>query len=165
MKSIIRNTLAPAMALGALAATVPATAGDQDIVVQSQPAMEQWSRDVTRSLNRQLVNVERLNNAVPRPGIVQVRFTLDENGRASDMTLLRSSGHAGTDSLAQKAVRKLRHLDEAPVRDVRGKLFQANIIYARDGYERDQLADELARSERSRIALGVNEAEVLSFGG
>ena len=165
MKTLIKTAFASALALGAVTATAPAIAGDNDIIVQSQAAMEEWSQGVTRSLNRQLVAAERFSSTTPKPGIVQIRFTLDDNGNAENFKLYRSSGHNGTDNVAKRAVRKLRKLDEAPVSDVANRTFQANVIFAADRTEHRKLAAKLDKMERSRLARGGPEAEVVTLGG
>lgn len=165
MNTFIKTALVPALALGMMAGATPAIADSADIVVQSPAAMEQWSNDMTRTLNRRLIAAERITRTVPSSGIVQVRFTLDERGRPHDMELYNSSGHVATDRVAMKALRGIQGFDEAPVIDARNQLFQANVIYARDAFEYQDLAAELKAREHIRLAKSASERTVLAFGG
>ena len=168
MNTLIKTAFASALALGAFTAATPAIAGDtgQDgIVVQSQAAMEEWSQDVTRSLNRGLIQSERFSNTRPQSGIVQVRFTVDADGKAENVSLYRSSGHAPTDRVATRAVRWIASLDDAPVQNLSDQTFQANIIFAPDTHEHAKLAKKLEKMEAARIASSGAEASVVTLGG
>lgn len=168
MNILTKTAFASALALGAFTATTPAIAGDagQDgIVVQSQAAMEEWSQDVTRSLNRGLIQSERFSNTRPQSGIVQVRFTVDADGKAENVSLYRSSGHSPTDRVATRAVRWIARLDDAPVQNLTDQTFQANIIFAPDAQEHEVLARKLEQMESARIASSGTEASVVTLGG
>lgn len=156
MKTTLSRLLAP-VALACVAGaglSVPAVAKDEPIVVQSQAALEEWTAEVSRDLSRNLRPGTSYSTFQPKSGIVQVSFTLNENGRAENFAFLSSSGNARTDGLAKHAVRQLRDLDEAPVQDVFEQTFLANIIFADSPAQRDQLIDQLAESERARLASG-----------
>lgn len=165
MNTLFKTTLASALTLGAITATTPAIAGESDIIVQSQAAMEEWSQDATRSLNRGLIQSERFSSTRPQSGIVQVRFTVDADGKAENLSLYRSSGHSGTDKVATRAVRRIGNLADAPVRDASRQTYQANIIFASDVDEHAKLAKKLDKMEQARLARGNSEEEVVSFGG
>lgn len=165
MNTLLNKALVPALTLGLLAAASPAVAKEADIVVQSPAAMEQWSNDMTRTLNRRLVAAERITKTVPSRGIVQIRFTLDETGRPHEMTVYNSSGDVATDRVAMKALRGIRGFDEAPVLDAKDQLFQANVIYASDTFEYQDLAAELKAREQMRLVKSASERTVLAFGG
>ncbi|WP_427964301.1 energy transducer TonB [Altererythrobacter sp.] len=163
MHILLKTSVAAAIALTGLA-NAPAHAGE-DIVVQSAAAMEEWSQSVTHSLDRRLLLSKKAMRADTVNGFVQLRFTLDDRGKAQDIRVYHSSGDSLTDRVASYAVRSLPNLDEAPVRDVHEKTFQANIIFA-DGFaEYSELSRELAQSEAKRIAFGGEEEEVVALGG
>ncbi len=165
MNTLTKTAFASALALGAFTATTPAIAGDDGIVVQSQAAMEEWSQDVTRSLNRGLIQSERFSNTRPKSGIVQVRFTVGADGKAENVSLYRSSGHAPTDRVATRAVRWIARLGDAPVQNLRDQTFQANIIFAPDAPEHEALARKLEQMESARIASSGAEESVVTLGG
>lgn len=168
MNSFAKFAFAPVLALGmTLPLAVPASAGEstEDIVVRSQIEMERWQEDTTRSLNRALVRNPLERSASPSSGIVQVRFTMDENGRADDITLHSSSADWVAERIALSAVRRLGNLDEVPVSNAGDVQFLANIIFASDRNEQTELAKKLARSERARLASGTAESDYVALGG
>ncbi len=165
MRYAYPRLLAPAaLALAcATAVSAPALAGDEPIVVQSEAAMENWSAEITRDLNRQLYLSQPTPGYQPRNGIVQLRFTLNEKGNAHDFKFLQKTGHMLTDRLARDAVRKLRDLDEAPVYNVHEQTFVANIIFAESRKQRDEFAAELAKSERARLAANGGQRTYIAI--
>lgn len=152
-----------AAALG-VAAVSPAMADEADIVVQSTAAMEEWSADTARSLDRRLVNAERLSRVSPVSGIVQVRFELDDDGNPENLDVISSSGHRSTDGLAKRAVKGLRDLGGVPVANAGDQTFQANIIFASNEGEYAKLAYKLEKLETARLARNDAEGGVISFG-
>ncbi len=160
MQTLFKATLAAALSMAAI---VPAMADDEPILVHSQAAFAQWQADVTNSLDRRLVSAERSSRLTPESGIVQLRFTLDENGKPQGIRTVTSSGDWSTDRVAISAVRGLNQLDEAPVANVQGQTFQANIIFAKSEAQRDKLAAKLATMETARLARGETSG-VISFG-
>ncbi|WFL78380.1 TonB family protein [Altererythrobacter arenosus] len=160
----MKTTLAAALAFAALTPAVPALAGEQSILVETA-AMESWTESVQQTLDRRLIDSVWAARVEPVSGIVQLRFQLDEQGRATDLEVYRSTGHRRTDTVAARAVRHLRNLDEVPVSNPHQRTFQANIIFAQNPEEFAALEQELARSEASRLALGNDEASVVVLGG
>lgn len=154
-----------ALALG-MAAVSPALAksAQDEIVVSPSTAMESWRADVSRDLGRKLELAERWANYNPDTGIVQVRFTLDANGRPTDMVTHLSSGSVQTDRAAMWAVRRLGTLADAPARVSSGSTFQANIIFAETSVQKERLAEKLAWIERKRLASAPDEANVVALG-
>lgn len=160
MQTLIKTSLAAALSLAAIS---PALA-DEQIVVQSQAEMDQWQADVTRNLDRRLEVVQEQANVTPKSGIVQLRFTLDANGRAENIQTLTSSGDRSTDMVAKRAVRWLGNLDDAPIANAEGQTFQANIIFAQDFREYGSLEAKLAKMENARLARNDGDSKVVSFG-
>ena len=148
-----------------LMAVAPVNADDQTIIVESKEAMAAWQSDVTRSLNNQLLSERSTPRRAIESGIVQLRFTIDENGDAQNFELLSGTGDRATDRAAQRAVSRVSHLEDAPVRDIQSRTFQANIIFAKSPEEQDELMAKLAKSERVRLARAAEEREVIMFGG
>lgn len=162
MQILTKTTLAAALSIAAFS---PAIAGEQDtIVVESVAAMQQWQKDVGRSLDRRLATAERQTRIDPVSGIVQLRFTLDAAGKPNDISVVNGSGDARTDFIAKRAVRGLSQLAEAPVVDASEQTFQANIIFADDARSYRKLAKVLAASENVRMAQAESEGGVISFG-
>ena len=161
MQTFIKTTLAAALSIAAIS---PALADEQQIVVQSTAAFEEWQADVTRSLDRRLANADRQTRTNPVSGIVQLRFTLDGYGVPHDFDVVTSSGDRSTDLVAKRAVRGLNQLSEAPVLDASGQTFQANIVFASNADEREMLTKKLAKMEQARLARSSSETSVISFG-
>lgn len=161
MQTLIKATLAAALGMAAVS---PALAGEQAIVVHSPAAMQAWSESVNGSLDRRLRQASRIHKVNPASGVVQLRFTIDADGKPQEMTVQTSTGDSRTDKLAMRAVRALPQLGDAPVRDLDQQTFQANIIFAQNRDEYARLAEKLAKSERARLARGGAEAQVLAFG-
>lgn len=165
MHTLIKTTLAAASALAAASLTVPATAGDEPILVQPTAAMEDWTETTERALDKRLIDAVWLSRINPTSGIVQLRFSLNDDGRANDIEVYRSSGQRRTDRVAMRAVRSLANLDEVPVDNPRAQTFQANIIFANTLQEHQALTEELAKVEAKRLARGESERSVVSLGG
>ncbi len=165
MHTLIKTTFAAGAAMATLVLTAPAIAQDEQIVVESAAAMEAWTDVTERSLNRKLIGSERAMRVKPKSGIVQLRFTLDEEGRADNFKVYSSSGNNRTDKVAKRAVQSLSNLAEVPVRNARAQTFQANIIFANSEREHEELATILAKREAKRIAMGGSETTVVAFGG
>ncbi len=153
-----------AAALGLLA-LAPAQAESNPIVVESQEAMAEWQADVNRSLNNRLYAATSSYRSQPESGIVQVRFTVDAEGNAQNIELIKGTGDRSTDRVAERAVSRVSYLDEAPVRDIQSRTFQANIIFARNHEEHDELKAKLAKLETARLALADEEEDVILLGG
>ncbi|WP_284124181.1 energy transducer TonB family protein [Parerythrobacter aestuarii] len=163
MKSLIHTAVA--LALGATTLTPAfANTAQEDIIVSPSRAMQAWRADVSRDLSRNLDLADRWGQYNSDSGIVQVRFTLDENGRPVDLETYRSSGSVSADRAAMWAVRRLSGLDEGPARIGKGTTFQANIIFAETRAEQEQLSEKLAWIERNRLALGSIERNVIALG-
>lgn len=161
---------APAAALAAaltLTVAAPAYAGDKsdDIVVSSKSAMVTWQQDTTRQLNRMLARTPVAHTAAPNDTIVQIEFTLGEDGRPTDITLLDGDANWSARQTAIYAVRRLGDLSDVPVTNPQGTRFLANLIFADNAETRDQLAAKLDRSERTRLAAADGEEEPILLGG
>ena len=161
MQTFVKASLAAALSIAAIS---PAIAGEKQIVVESQAAMQEWQQDVGNSLDRRLVTATRQTRTNPVNGIVQLRFTLDASGKPHDIEVYSGSGDSATDTLAKRAVRGLTELAEAPVANAEAQTFQANIIFAEDARSYRKLAKKLAVSENVRLAQADSEGGVISFG-
>ncbi len=163
MKYSVPQFLAPAaLAVAGIAVPVtPALAGDEPIVVLSEAAMKEWSKDVSSDLGRQLYFAQHRPGFQPVEGIVQMRFTLDAQGNAQDFKVVRSTGHKMTDRVAKLALKRVDGFKEAPVKDVLNQTFLANVIFAKSEESHAELAAQLAASERERLAAnGGNQIYV-----
>ncbi len=153
------------------AATIPmahaAQAGEHagTIVVTSASEMERWQSNATRRLNRALDRDPTARSATPSPGIVQVAFTLDADGRPANVELLGNSSDRVAARSAKLAVRRMGDLSDVPVTNPDEVRFLANVIFANDRAERRELAERLAQSERARIASGGAPQAYIVLGG
>ena len=166
-KTIARIT-APVLALGLALpmASSPALAGEEtEIQVVSPKKMEQWKADVSRQLDRALVRAPGRASVAPSAGIVQIAFELDEEGNPDNLKVYSNSADYTAMRMAKYAVTRIDGLDEAPVTNVGEAQFLANIIFANNRAQHDELALTLAQSERTRLAAGPEENEVIVLGG
>ena len=163
MKTLIHAAAAVALAATALTPAIAEDAQDE-IIVSPSKALENWRSDVSRDLSRHLDLADRWGKFNPDAGIVQVRFTLDANGRPTNMETYHSSGSVSTDRAAMWAVRRLSNLDEAPVRVTGGTTFQANIIFAETPAQKAEFSEKLAWIEKKRLASASAENNVIALG-
>ncbi|MEM1195559.1 MAG: hypothetical protein AAGH57_05600 [Pseudomonadota bacterium] len=169
----LRRLAAPALAFGAVGmgltglAATPALAGDEPtpIEVNSPSEMKRWKLEVSRQLDRALKRSNSRSSLAPESGVVQIAFVLDENGRADDLTLLSNSADWSAARTAKRALKRVRNLADAPVANAQEVRFLANIIFADNPVERDQLKRDLARSERTRLASGEAQSDFVVLGG
>jgi predicted lipoprotein len=138
-----------------IAVPFAATASDDDgddIIVRSQPALEQWKAETSRDLDRQLARAPTFRNAQINNAIVQVTFSAGEDGRPTDVELYRSDGNWAANKIALRAVGRLHNLDEVPVVYPQDAQFIANIIFATSDRNYARLSDKLEKSEQERMA-------------
>lgn len=170
--TIARRLAAPALALGVAFGTVaafttsPALAEQEaQIEVYSPSEMQRWHKDVSRQLDRALLRAPGRISLVPSSGIVQIAFELDDRGKPDNLRVRSNSANWSAARTAMRAVKRVRNLADAPVPNVEEAQFLANIIFADDLVERDQLTRKLERIERTRLASGAAEGDVIVLGG
>lgn len=168
----MRRLAFPALALGValggtgLVAASPALADeDAQIEVKSPSEMKLWKKDVSRQLDRALKRTPGRASLAPSSGVVQIAFELDSDGRADNLKIRSNSANWSAARTAMRAVKRVRNLADAPVANVQEARFLANIIFADDLAERENLARALAKTERTRIASGEAEDDVVVLGG
>ena len=163
MKTFVHLMFAAAASAAILAA--PVTAGQDDgIVVTSPTAMTEWKTDMNAQLDRQLIRSDGYRNQALLSAIVQIRFTLDEAGKPTNLQTLHHSGSRRAARVAKMAVRNLRGFDRAPVTGASDATYQANLVFARNPNEGETLKAELADLERARLAAGGG-SDVIMLGG
>jgi len=158
----------PAAALAfTLPFAAPAMAGENSdgIVVRSQAALEEWQAATTKDINRSLKHARIPRNAFPNNAVVQVTFTLGADGKPENVAFLRGSGNWVARKVAMYAVRRLDDLDKVPVTNPQNAQFLANIFFASDKATHKQLAAQLEKAERTRIAAAGGEEEYILLGG
>jgi TonB family protein len=156
--------LALALATAASAALLAEPVLGQNIVVTPDSTQQEYVEKVSRDLGRQLSVAARLGDAPNGEGISIVRFTRDADGDAANVKLYRASGKRGFDRIAMKAVSRLRTLDSAPSSIGHDQQYQANIIFAENGWDVARLEEQLAKEESARMASRPSERTVLAFG-
>ena len=163
MKTLTHLTFAAAASAAMLAA--PVTAGQDDgIVVTSPAAMTEWKAEMNAQLDRQLIRSDGYRNQALLSAIVQIRFTLDEAGKPTNLQTVHHTGSRRAVRVARMAVRNLRGFDRAPVTGASDATYQANLVFARDPNEGATLKAELDDIERARLAAG-HGANVIMLGG
>ncbi|MDG5747828.1 hypothetical protein P8Q88_06515 [Qipengyuania sp. XHP0207] len=164
MKTLLTFALAATASAAALAVPVSA-GGEQDIVVRSPTqSLNEWKADMNAQLDRKLIRSDGFRNQGPMTAIVQIRFTLDEEGKPTNLQTLHHSGARRAAYASRFAVRSLRGFDEAPLPDARAAVYQANLIFARNDREKAELKAELDRVDQARIAAN-GAPDVIMLGG
>ena len=156
------RAIALAMLL-ALPTAASASSDSDDIVVRSQSPMDEWTSQTTAELNRAL-STGLNSRGQPNNAIVQVTFTLDENGQADDLEFLKGKGNRHSRDMARRAIRRLKNLDQVPVANAEDAQFLANIIFANNERVHTELASELEEMETARLASTERAATYIALG-
>ena len=171
MNTNIYNTpLASRLAAAIVLLAVPlgasaSMADDQDIVVRSDKALEEWKAEITSDLDKSLRHPSlNRRGMLPRESIVQVAFTLDAEGDADDVRIYSTDGNSAANHIAVRAVKRLRNLDEVPVTNPQETKFLANIIFANSERSFERLSERLQASERQRIAAEGSKRTYIALG-
>lgn len=146
----------------ALPLAAPAIAQD-DVLVVSQSALQQWQEDRTKELGR-LLQDDRGRFGRPLAGIVQISFSLDGNGRPTNLQTVHNSAGIASQRVAHWAVGKMRNLGDVPATGSGEIRFQANVIFADDVRERDAFAADLAAMEEVRMAAAQPGTAAIAIG-
>ncbi len=96
MKTLTKFVVLPASAFAlAIPFAAPAAAGDksEDIVVTSKAKMAEWQAATTKDINRSLRAAPIPNSSRPNTSVVQIAFTLGEDGKADNIEVLDGSGN------------------------------------------------------------------------
>ena len=156
--------LALALATTVSAALLAEPVLSQNIVVTPDVSHQEFVEKVTRDLDRQLDRTNDFGYQPSGEGIVIVRFTRANDGSVSDVRLYRKSGKRAFDRISLKAVSRLRSLVSLPAGLGPDQIYQANIIFAEDGWGIYQLEQQLAADEKARRASSPLERKVFAFG-
>ncbi len=173
MKTYTRYTVTAAAALAlAMPFAAPVSANpaatatnSQEIVVKSRAAMEEWQAETTKDLNRALARVPLARKVLPNNAVVQVAFTLGEDGKPDNIEVLRGTGNWAARKTAELAVRHLDNIASVPVANPQDANFIANVIFASTPRKRDELAAALWESEARRIAASDPDRNTIVLGG
>ncbi len=168
MNTLTKYALLPASAFAlALPFSVPASAGDksEDIVVTSPAKMAEWQSATTKDINRSLKNAPIPTHARPNSSVVQITFTLGENGKPDNIEVLNGNGNWAARKTAAYAVRRLDGLDQVPVTNAQNAQFLANIFFASTPEDYKALKMALKKSEAKRLAAADGEDEYILLGG
>lgn len=151
ISTIACRAIGAALLLAVPAGTMASDEGD-DIIVSPKSAMEQWQQGVTSELNRALVGGGVRHRGEPNNAIVQVTFSLGDDGKPDNVQLYNTEGNFVAERMAVRAVRRLNSIDEVPVQNPQDTQFLANIIFADNDRIHDRLEQRLEQSEAARIA-------------
>lgn len=132
----------------------------QDIkVIPTADGTQRFVADVSNDLDRQLDRID-LSNWRFHGGFAQVRFQVDPEGKAENVTLYRKSGDRQVDRAALRAVGRLDSIGELPVGYPDDQVIQANVILARSASQLESLKKQLSRAEAARIAGAASKPGV-----
>lgn len=168
MKTLTKFVILPAAAVGmALPFAAPAIAGEKSdgIVVTSMAKMKEWQAATTKDINRSLKNARIPITTRPNNSVVQITFTLGDDGKAENIEVLKGNGNWAARKAATYAVRRLNDLDTVPVTNAQDAQFLANIFFASNKQVHKELAAKLAQSEATRLAASGGEEEYILLGG
>jgi hypothetical protein len=149
--------------LGALPVTAYASGGDDDIVVHSASAMEQWQKQTALRLDRALQR-DVGGRTDTGDSIVQIAFTLGPDGKAQGLRFHNGEGTWIEREMAKRAVRSLDNLDEVPVVNRGDVKFLANFIFSTDPRSHAKLAQRLRTMEQARLASRDGTSRYLALG-
>lgn len=145
-----------------LPVTAAAAKQGDDIVVSSSTAMRQWQKQTTAELDRALM-IEPMG-ATTENAIVQIAFTLDEDGKADNLQFYNRDGTNLERGVAKRAIQSLDHLGDVPVDHPREARFLASIIFANDAASYRKLRTRLAKMEEARMASADGRRQYLALG-
>lgn len=168
MKTLTKFATLPVAAFAlALPFAAPALAGEKSdgIVVTSQAKMDEWKAETTKDINRSLVNAPIPNNSRPNTAVVQIAFTLGDDGKPNNIEVLDGRGNWAARKAATYAVRRLDDLDQVPVTNAQNARFLANIFFAGTPEDYKALKTQLKKSEAQRLAAADGEDEYILLGG
>ena len=140
----------------------PAWAGEQndDIVVTSPAAMEQWQAETTKDLNRALAREPLSRKVRPNNSIVEVAFTMGARAKSATRKTKTTKKKK-----AKYAVNSLDTLDSVPVTNREDARFLASIIFANDKETHDEIAAKRDRKHAERFAAAGGRNEYILLGG
>lgn len=159
MKVLVLAAVAAAIAVpGASSARLP----EDTIIVGAPPTVAVWSSMVSGQLDRNLRAVASapLQHTVIPTGVVSVRFHCSDEGRPTAIELSQRSANAGLNSIARRAVSRLRNMHPLPAGVADGQVFEATILVASDSYEHNR---QLAALRQRQQESGGQTPEVLAF--
>ncbi|QIG54020.1 energy transducer TonB [Altererythrobacter sp. BO-6] len=148
----MNRTFVSGVALALAGALFPAPLVSQDITVKpGASSTESFVAEVSQELDQELGRI-----ALPahyfRGGLAQVRFQVDEQGQAENVTLYHRSGDRIVDRAALTAVARLDSIGALPAGYPDDQVIQANIIVAQSEGQLGKLKRQLAQREAARIA-------------
>lgn len=157
-----------AVSCGLLAA-VPTPAAQQGkspiVVVGQRVSLQQWSKHITKQLERQMAYPKYMTRVEPNEGVVRVSFLCSEDGRPSAVALQDSSGHRDIDAAALRAVQRIPTLHPLAEGVSHAQRYQAVLLFAknRESYDRQIAAIEHDAARRNawfgnggaQVAMGV----------
>ncbi len=150
----VTKTTACIMAAAMLTWSPPSLAGDEEIIVEAQPEMAIWVDKVSDDLSSTFERTRLPSlNAIPSD-YAQVQFTCDENGKPTDIALVRKSRSAWIDRAALRSVRSIKTMYPLPASVRKGQRYQADFIFAENERAYDRVADAVHESHARRLAAG-----------
>lgn len=149
--------------LFALPVSASATGADDDIVVVSAGAMQQWQQETTARLDRAL-QLAAPRDAATGNAIVQITFTRGPDGKAENPQFYNREGNWTERWIAKRAVQSLDNLGDVPVIEAGEVRFLANLIFADDPHNLKKLRTRLEGMERERLAAGGDASRYLALG-
>lgn len=168
MKTLTKFAALPAAAFAlALPVATPAIAGEksESIVVTSKAKMAEWKAETTKDINRSLRSAPIPDSSRPNTAVVQIAFTLGEDGKADNIEVLEGRGNWAARRTAAYAVRRLNDLDQVPVTNAENAQFLANIFFASTPEDYKELKAQLKKSEAKRMAAAEGDNEYILLGG
>lgn len=138
-------------------------AKNKGLVVEGSPEVRVWSDDVTDKLDRRLDAARPIRALDPATGIVQVRFSRDDNGRPRDVRVYRSAAPHSAKAMAMRAVRNLRDLPPLPSTYAQSNDILANLVFANSEEHLEDLSRKLRAWETERLARSPSNVRVLAL--
>jgi protein TonB len=108
----------------------------------------EWSQRMQSELERRMIYPIGTFNKRPN-GMVRIKFNCSEDGRPSNVTLLKSSGNASVDHAAMRAVRKMASLHPLPTGFTPATSYEALVLFATGAQDLRVAADKAERIKRN----------------
>lgn len=137
-------------------------AQEDGIVVSSGRSVENFVRDVSRDIDRQLNRISVTSPHQQETGIAQVFFECGPDGKPINVRLYKKSGF-WTGLKARRVVSKISSLHPLPQGVTHDQLYLANIIIADGPREFEKLSEDLRQLEKQRIASAKGGRKVFAF--
>lgn len=161
MKKILACVAAAILLTGA-APTLAKKGKNPPILVDADMSSIQWSSELSRSLDRELLRIRPSARTGMPDALVQVRFEV-QDGKAVNARMFRRSGDRWLDRQAMRSIQRLDNIPDVPSDAGNSRTVQANIITANSDTAYRTLNARLMDMEKARMASSRADRTVIAL--